>query len=103
MTLTKPWMSSSSSMTRQIPREPMDPLPIASVGRRSSVRFMDETFPVIVVGGGFAGVTTATQLGLKGIDVLLTDKNNYHQFQPLLSRRWRGHFGPSSAARTGSG
>ncbi|WP_326968507.1 NAD(P)/FAD-dependent oxidoreductase [Arthrobacter sp. CG_A4] len=60
---------------------------------------MDETLPVIVVGGGFAGVKTATQLGRKGIDVLLIDKNNYHQFQPLLYQVATAQIGVSEVAR----
>jgi NADH dehydrogenase len=39
---------------------------------------------VVVVGGGFAGVSCAVDLAKKGVRVTLIDKNNYHQFQPLL-------------------
>ncbi len=40
---------------------------------------------VVVVGGGFAGVACARKLAAtKGIGVTLIDKNDYHQFQPLL-------------------
>ena len=39
---------------------------------------------VLVVGGGFAGITCAQQLAKHDIDVVLLDRNNYHQFQPLL-------------------
>jgi NADH dehydrogenase len=39
---------------------------------------------VLVVGGGFAGVGCATELGRHGVPVLLLDRNNYQQFQPLL-------------------
>jgi len=42
------------------------------------------THEVVIVGGGFAGVAAATQLDRDGVSVLLIDKNNYHQFQPLL-------------------
>jgi NADH dehydrogenase len=46
---------------------------------------MDETKPsVVVVGGGFAGVGCAKELAKQGIAVTLLDRNNYHQFQPLL-------------------
>jgi NADH dehydrogenase len=40
---------------------------------------------VIVVGGGFAGVGCARRLaGENAVRVTLIDRNNYHQFQPLL-------------------
>lgn len=40
---------------------------------------------VIIVGGGFAGLKLARDLcKQKDIEILLIDKNNYHQFQPLF-------------------
>ena len=39
---------------------------------------------VVVVGGGFAGVGCAKELGKQGVAVTLIDQHNYHQFQPLL-------------------
>ena len=43
------------------------------------------TTHVVVVGGGFAGVACARRLaGKKGVRVTIVDKNDYHQFQPLL-------------------
>ena len=40
---------------------------------------------VIIVGCGFAGLKLARKLAnKKDIEVLLIDKNNYHQFQPLF-------------------
>ena len=39
---------------------------------------------VLILGGGLAGVACAHKLGDEGIDVTLVDRNNYHQFQPLL-------------------
>jgi NADH dehydrogenase len=40
---------------------------------------------VVIVGGGFAGLRLARKLNNKaGFDVLLIDKYNYHQFQPLF-------------------
>ena len=39
---------------------------------------------VLILGGGLAGVACAHKLGDEGIDVALVDRNNYHQFQPLL-------------------
>ncbi|HEU0041804.1 MAG TPA: FAD-dependent oxidoreductase [Jiangellaceae bacterium] len=43
-----------------------------------------DTDRVLVLGGGLAGVTCAQKLGEEGFDVTLVDRNDYHQFQPLL-------------------
>ena len=46
---------------------------------------MSQTKPsVVIVGGGFAGVGCAKELAKHDIRVTLIDRNNYHQFQPLL-------------------
>ena len=39
---------------------------------------------VVVVGGGFAGLKLAMSLRNSSFQVILLDKNNYHQFQPLF-------------------
>ena len=39
---------------------------------------------VVIVGGGFAGVGCAHLLSDAHVPVTLLDRNNYHQFQPLL-------------------
>lgn len=39
---------------------------------------------VVVVGGGFAGITLVENLDENLFQVVLVDKNNYHQFQPLI-------------------
>jgi NADH dehydrogenase len=40
---------------------------------------------IIIVGGGFGGLKLARKLSnKKGIEILLIDKFNYHQFQPLF-------------------
>ncbi|MBI2274287.1 MAG: NAD(P)/FAD-dependent oxidoreductase [Bacteroidetes bacterium] len=39
---------------------------------------------VVIVGAGFAGLTLAKKLSGKTFQVILLDKNNYHQFQPLF-------------------
>ena len=45
----------------------------------------DSNFPrVIIIGGGFAGLALVEKLKHKEIQVVLFDKNNFHQFQPLL-------------------
>ena len=39
---------------------------------------------VVIVGGGFGGLTAAKKLGNKPVRVTLIDRNNYHLFQPML-------------------
>ena len=39
---------------------------------------------VVIIGGGFAGLALAQELKNKPVLVILIDKNNFHQFQPLL-------------------
>ncbi len=46
---------------------------------------MSESRPsAVIVGGGFAGIGCAKELAKHGFLVNLIDRNNYHQFQPLL-------------------
>lgn len=39
---------------------------------------------VVVIGGGFAGLALVEKLKHKEVQVVLFDRNNFHQFQPLL-------------------
>ncbi|MGH8167716.1 MAG: NAD(P)/FAD-dependent oxidoreductase, partial [Woeseiaceae bacterium] len=39
---------------------------------------------VIIVGGGFGGLTAARAMDRADVDILLIDKENHHLFQPLL-------------------
>lgn len=39
---------------------------------------------IVVVGGGFGGLTLINKLDSKYFQIVLVDRNNYHQFQPLL-------------------
>lgn len=39
---------------------------------------------IVIIGGGFAGLTLMRGLPKKKFQVVLIDKNNYHQFQPLF-------------------
>ena len=39
---------------------------------------------VVIVGGGFAGVNAAMELGKMAVDVTVIDRRNHHTFQPLL-------------------
>ena len=39
---------------------------------------------VVIVGGGFGGLSAAKKLAGKPVDVTLVDRKNHHTFQPLL-------------------
>jgi NADH dehydrogenase len=39
---------------------------------------------VVIVGGGFAGIKLMRKINCDGFQAILLDKNNFHQFQPLL-------------------
>ena len=51
---------------------------------------------IIVIGGGFAGIQFIRQLDPKWFDVLLIDKVNHHQFQPLFYQVATSQLEPSS-------
>ncbi|WP_373056389.1 NAD(P)/FAD-dependent oxidoreductase [Zunongwangia sp. H14] len=45
----------------------------------------DSNLPrVVIIGGGFAGLALVKKLKHKKVQVVLFDKNNFHQFQPLF-------------------
>ena len=51
---------------------------------------------VIVVGGGFAGIQLIRKLNEQQFDILLIDKINHHQFQPLFYQVATSQLEPSS-------
>jgi NADH:ubiquinone reductase (H+-translocating) len=51
---------------------------------------------LVVIGGGFAGLKLATKLSRSMFQVILIDKNNYHQFQPLIYQVATSGLEPSS-------
>jgi NADH:ubiquinone reductase (H+-translocating) len=54
---------------------------------------------VVIVGGGFAGVSCARKVASNPeVHVTLIDKNNYQQFQPLLYQVATALLGPGNAA-----
>lgn len=57
---------------------------------------METTKKIIIVGSGFAGLRLAQDLENTNYDVLLIDKNNYHQFQPLLYQVATARLEPAS-------
>ncbi len=53
---------------------------------------------IVVIGGGFGGLKIAGKLCSRCFDVILLDKNNYHQFQPLFYQVAIAGLEPSSIA-----
>ena len=57
------------------------------------------SFPrIVIIGGGFAGLAMAKKLRNKSVQVVLLDKHNYHNFQPLLYQVATGGLEPDSIA-----
>src|SRR3954467_3166914 len=51
---------------------------------------------IVIVGGGFAGLHLAKSLANSSYQVLLIDKENYHQFQPLFYQVASARLEPSN-------
>ncbi|HEX5624487.1 MAG TPA: NAD(P)/FAD-dependent oxidoreductase [Saprospiraceae bacterium] len=51
---------------------------------------------LVIIGAGFGGLTLARKLQGKGFQIVLLDKNNYHQFQPLFYQVAMSGLEPSS-------
>lgn len=57
---------------------------------------MNNKKKIIVVGGGFAGIQLVRKLDDKLFDIVLIDKLNHHQFQPLFYQVATSQIEPSS-------
>lgn len=55
-----------------------------------------KTEKIIILGGGFAGLTLAKKLSKSNFEITLIDRFNYHQFQPLFYQVATGRIEPSS-------
>lgn len=53
---------------------------------------------VVILGGGFGGLTLAKKLSSRDFQVVLIDKHNYHTFQPLLYQVATAGLEPDSIA-----
>ncbi len=53
---------------------------------------------IVIVGAGFAGITLSRKLSNKDYQIVIIDKNNFHQFQPLLYQVAMSGIEPSSIA-----
>jgi len=59
---------------------------------------MNERSKVIIIGGGFGGLSAAEALKSAPVDVTLIDRRNYHLFQPLLYQVATGSLAPGEIA-----
>ncbi|ETN96532.1 NAD(P)/FAD-dependent oxidoreductase [Zhouia amylolytica] len=53
---------------------------------------------IVIIGGGFAGISLAKKLSKKDVQVVMLDRHNYHTFQPLLYQVSTGALEPDSIA-----
>ncbi|MEL6589818.1 MAG: NAD(P)/FAD-dependent oxidoreductase [Bacteroidota bacterium] len=53
---------------------------------------------LVIIGGGFGGITLAKKLRHLPLQVVMLDRNNYHTFQPLLYQVATGGLEPDSIA-----
>lgn len=53
---------------------------------------------IVIIGAGFGGIAMAKFFKGKPVNVLLIDKNNYHNFQPLMYQVATGGLEPGSIA-----
>jgi len=53
---------------------------------------------IVIIGAGFGGIKLAKSLRKLPVDVLLIDRNNYHNFQPLMYQVATGGLEPDSIA-----
>src|SRR5437762_2779983 len=59
---------------------------------------MDGKHRIVIVGGGFGGLFTATHLRKADAQVALIDRRNHHLFQPLLYQVATGTLSPANIA-----
>jgi NADH dehydrogenase len=53
---------------------------------------------VVILGGGFGGLSAAQRLGSTNLDVTLIDRRNFHLFQPLMYQVATGSLSPGEIA-----
>jgi NADH:ubiquinone reductase (H+-translocating) len=53
---------------------------------------------IVIIGAGFAGISIAKKLCKENYQIVLIDKNNYHQFQPLFYQVAMSGLEPSAIA-----
>ena len=56
---------------------------------------MADAHRVVIIGGGFGGLSAAKRLRHVPVQVTLLDRQNYHLFQPLLYQVATGSLSPA--------
>ena len=59
---------------------------------------MEGRHRVVIIGGGFGGLSLARSLKSAPVDIVLLDRLNYHLFQPLLYQVATGSLSPANIA-----
>jgi NADH dehydrogenase len=59
---------------------------------------MSNEHRVVIIGGGFGGLSAALKLERTPVDITLVDRCNYHLFQPLLYQVATGTLSPANIA-----
>lgn len=75
----------SLRLVEPVPKSRQSGTPPDRASERRTVALPSSDLPrVVVIGGGFAGINFVKNLLGCGWQVVLLDRNNFHQFQPLL-------------------
>ncbi len=66
---------------------------------KNTLNIPDSQLPrLVIIGGGFAGITLVKALNKNDFQIVVIDQNNYHTFQPLLYQVATGGLEPDSIA-----
>lgn len=66
-------------------RDPINPIESETCIALDTICLPESNVPrIVIIGGGFAGLALVEELKRKEVQLVLFDKNNFHQFQPLL-------------------
>lgn len=88
--------STTGALSVETPDTPTQ-TPASTTNLQNTANIPASAFPrVVIVGGGFAGIEAAKVLENGPFQVVLLDKNNYHQFQPLFYQVATAGLEPSS-------